>query len=103
MNFFRGPGGCCPQRADGVTYLKVGDRGVVVGLTGLDALFGQLYTEGRHPDDLTDDELIQLVRARNYIPHRPEVEADYAAALRRAYVTFCQRQDQLKENQSRLP
>lgn len=79
-----GKGACCPQRAEGVTHLKIGERGIVVGLMGLDTVFQQLYTLGRHPDEVTDEELVEMARKFNYIRQDPGVEADYAAALRQA-------------------
>lgn len=72
---------CCPQRDDRVTYLKIGERGVVVGLLGLDLIFQQLAALERSPDDTTDAELVGMDRRFNYIPSRAAIEADYAAAL----------------------
>jgi hypothetical protein len=37
----------------------------------------------RKPDDLTDQEILQAIKARNYIPGA--VEADYIAAVRGLY------------------
>jgi hypothetical protein len=34
-----------------------------------------------------------MARRFNYIPDRPNVAADYAAALRQAYAAFCARQE----------
>ncbi len=92
-------GGCCPQRVEDVTHLKIGERGIVVGMMGLGVVFRQLYEFGHHPDEVTDEELVKLARQFNYIRRDPAVEADYAAALRQAYTTFYQRQEQLRNNQ----
>ncbi len=78
----KGSGVCCPQRAEGVTLLKIGERGIVVGLTGLDTIFQQLYALGRHLDEVADEELVGMARKFNYIHNSPDVEAEYAAALR---------------------
>jgi len=61
-----GNGACCLPSVDGVTYLKVGSRGVTVGMTGLDKLFQQLWSltarplwmMGHRPEQATDDELV---------------------------------------------
>ena len=79
---------CCSQGNDRVTYLKIGARGVVVGLVGLEAVFRQLVALGRQPDDATDAELVGMVRRYNYVPDQAAIEADYAAALREAYARF---------------
>lgn len=83
-----GGGACCPQRAEGVTHLRIGQRGIVVGLMGLDTVFQQLYALGRHPDEVANEELVEMARTFNYIPNNPGVEADYAVALRQAYRLF---------------
>ena len=85
-------GACCLPGVDGVTYLKVGPRGMTVGMMNLDAAFKQLLALGRGPEEATDTELLGMARRFNYIPDRSGVEADYAAALRRAYAAFCARQ-----------
>jgi hypothetical protein len=87
-----GSGACCPPRAEGITYIKVGARGVVVGMMGLETVFRQLYALGRRPDEATDAELVGMARKFNYIPDRAAVEADYAIALREAYARFYARQ-----------
>ena len=86
--FNAGKGACCPQRAEGVTHLKAGERSIVVGLMGLNTVFRQLHMLGRHPDAITDEELVEMTRTFNYIPDNPGVEADYAAALRQTYALF---------------
>jgi len=88
-----GDGACCLPDVSGVTYLQVGPRGVTVGMMNLDAVFKQLLAMNRRPEEATDTELLGLARRFNYIPDRPGVEADYAAALRRAYAAFCARQE----------
>ncbi|HET7091291.1 MAG TPA: hypothetical protein VFL17_21870 [Anaerolineae bacterium] len=87
-------GACCLPQADGLTYIKVGARGAVVGMMNLDTIFQQLHALGRRPDEATDAELVGMARRFNYIPDRLSVEADYAVALRRAYAAFCARQEE---------
>ena len=84
---------CCLPNGEGLTYLKVGPRGVTIGMMNLDAAFKQLFAVGRRPEEFTDTELLGIARRFNYIPNRPNVEADYAAALRQAYAAFCARQE----------
>lgn len=87
-----GDGACCLPNGEGLTYLKVGPRGVTIGMMNLEAVFQQLVTMGRRPEEVVDTELLGAARRFNYIPNRPDIEANYAAALRRAYTTFCARQ-----------
>ncbi len=86
-------GACCLPNVDGVTYLKVGSRGITIGMMNLDVVFKQSLSLGRRPDEITDEELLSSARRFNYVPAGPSVAADYAAALRRAYVAFCARQE----------
>jgi len=82
-------GACCPKSDDSVTQLRLRE-GRSVGIIGLNATFEQLWAMGRKPDEATDAELLGMVRAqRNYITSKPDVEALYAAALRREYASFC--------------
>ena len=87
-----GGGACCPQHSDEITHLKVGVRGIVIGMMGLETVFQQLYALGRQPDEAADDELVGMARKFNYISASPTVEADYAVALRGAYARFYARQ-----------
>ena len=91
-------GTCCLPSVEGLTYLKIGPRGYVVGLMGLDKVFQQLDALGRRPDEATDAELVGMARRFNYIPDRPTVEADFAVALRRAYAAYFSRQGQNHEH-----
>ena len=87
-----GDGACCLPNGEGLTYLRVGSRGVTIGMMNLDAVFQQLVAMGRRPEEAADEELLDMARRFNYISDRPNVAADYAAALRRAYDAFCARQ-----------
>ena len=84
---------CCLPGVGGVTYLQVGPRGVTVGMMNLDAVFKQLLAMNRRPAEATDKELLGMACRFNYIPDWSGVEADYAAALHRAYAAFCVRQE----------
>jgi hypothetical protein len=88
-----GDGACCLPNGAGLTYLRVGPRGVTIGMLNLDAVFKQLFALGHRPEETTDAELLGMARRFNYIPDRPNVAADYAAALRPAYAAFCARQE----------
>jgi len=81
-------GACCPKSDDRVTQLRF-EEGRTVGIMGLNAALEQLWALGRKPDEATDAELLGMVRAqRNYITSKPDIEALYAAALRREYASF---------------
>jgi hypothetical protein len=81
-------GACCPKSDDSVTQLRL-DEGHAVGILGLGAVLEQLLAMGQTPDQVTNEELLGMVRAqKNYISSNPGVEAKYAAALRREYAAF---------------
>lgn len=83
---------CCPKGDSSVTQLRLSEEGGTVGIVGLKEVFGQLLAMGRTPEDVTQGELVGMVRAqKNYIPAQAEIEAVYWAALCREYVVFCER------------
>jgi hypothetical protein len=82
---------CCLPQADGLTYLKVGPRQIVVGMMGLETIFKQLFVLGRLPEEIGDTEIIDMARKSNYVRSDPEAEANYAAALREAYAGYYER------------
>jgi hypothetical protein len=89
-------GTCCLPAADGITYLRVGTRQVTVGIQGMGTILQQLYAMGRKPDETSDEELIGMARRHNYISRNADVEADYAAAFRKAYVGYYARQEKAR-------
>ena len=72
---------CLCKAMPGVIHLEV--RGATVGMAGLRELFLRWKEANRKPDDLTDQEILKGIRARNYVPE--PVEADYVAAVRGLY------------------
>lgn len=79
--------GCCGGTDSEVTQMAIDDRGFTVGIIGLKQVFEQLYAMGRKPEDGVRDELLTMVKARNYVP--PSAEEGYKAALLREYTAFC--------------
>jgi len=72
-------GACCPKSDDSVTQLRL-KEGHTVGIMGLSAVLEQLLAMGRTPDQVTNEELLGMVRAqKNYITSKPDIEARYAA------------------------
>lgn len=90
-------GACCLPDVNGVTYILVGPQRHPVGMRGLETIFEQLYLMGRRPEDAADEELVEMARMYNWIARKPPIEADYAAALRKAYTAFCKRQEKQSE------
>jgi hypothetical protein len=81
-------GACCSKSDDSVTQLRLG-KGDTVGVVGLSVVFEQLLAMGRTPGQVTNEELLGMVRfQKNYISSNPNVEAEYTAALRREYASF---------------
>jgi hypothetical protein len=79
--------GCCAGGDAEVTQVAVDDRGFTVGIVGLKQTFEQLYTMGRKPEADVRDELLAMVKTRNYVP--PSAEERYKVALLRKYAAFC--------------
>ena len=77
---------CCGG-GDEVTQVDIGGDGMTVGITGLKEVFEQLYAMGLAPADSTKDELLAMVKVRNYVPR--SAEEVYKATLLREYATFC--------------
>lgn len=72
----------------------------VSGIRGLDEIFADLYGEGRAPDPSLKEELLQSVRAHNYVP--ASSEGEYAAAFLKEYERFY-RQQQAGEREASVP
>jgi len=79
--------GCCGGGDAEVTQVAIDDRGSTVGIVGLKQVFEQLYTMERKPKADACDELLAMVKTRNYVP--PSAEEQYKAALLREYAVFC--------------
>ena len=92
-------GACCPKSDDSVTQLRL-EEGHTVGVMGLGTVLEQLLAMSRTPDHVTNEELLGMMRAqKNYISSNPNVEAKYAAALRREYAAFYGRRVKLQAAQ----
>ncbi len=94
-------GACCPKSDDSVIQLRF-EEGHTVGIMGLGAVLEQLLAMGRTSDQATNEELLGMMRAqKNYISSNPNVEAKYAAALRREYAAFYGRRAKLQAAQTK--
>lgn len=80
--------GCCGANSD-VVQLDVRGDGRTVGIVGLTTAFEQLYALGLDAEDQVGEELLALIKARNYVPR--SAEEAYKAALLREYAAFCAR------------
>ena len=89
--------GCCGGRDAEVTRVAIDDRGFTVGIVGLKQVFEQLSTMGRKPEAGVRDELLAMVKSRNYVP--PSAEERYKAALLREYAAFCASKETSFHNQ----
>jgi hypothetical protein len=85
-------GACCRPQASGLTYLHVGPDKHPVGMMNLEVVFRQLLLLEHGPEMVSSGELLGMARRFNYIPRKPEIEAEYAGALRQAYAQYCARQ-----------
>ena len=64
--------GCCGGGDAEVIQVAIDGRSFTVGIVGLKQVFEQLYTMGRKPEDGVCDELLAMVKTRNYIPPSAE-------------------------------
>jgi hypothetical protein len=78
--------GCCSGGGGQVTRISVGEKGYTVGIVGLTRILEQLVAMGRRPVEDTADELLAMVKTRNYVPSAEEEE--YKTALLREYGAF---------------
>jgi hypothetical protein len=79
--------GCCGGSDAEVTQVAIDDRGLTMGIVGLEQVFEQLHTMERKPEAGVRDELLAMVKTRNYVP--PSAEERYKTALLREYAAFC--------------
>ncbi|MGD2143854.1 MAG: hypothetical protein PVF54_05190 [Anaerolineae bacterium] len=77
--------GCC-GRGGQVTRITVSEKGYTVGIVGLRRIFEQLVATGQRLVEDTADELLAMVKTRNYVPSSAEEE--YRTALLREYAAF---------------
>ena len=79
--------GCCGGRDPQVTQVAIDDRGFTVGIIGLKQVFEQLYAMGRKPEADVCDDLLAMIKTRNYV--LASAEEHYKDALLREYTAFC--------------
>jgi NAD-dependent dihydropyrimidine dehydrogenase PreA subunit len=63
--------------------------GKLIGITGIDEVFGQLFEAGKKPGKELQTHLLEKLKDHNYIPKRKE--QSYARAFVREYGDFCDR------------
>jgi hypothetical protein len=78
--------GCCGGGGGEVTRIIVGENGYAVGIVALKRIFEQMYVMGHRPTTDTGDELLAMVKTRNYVPSSAEEE--FKTALLREYAAF---------------
>lgn len=72
-----------------------GIRDDTIGLVALNRIFEQLRILGHPPDTSVEDELLEMVAARNYIPQTCEDE--YRDALLREYSKYCTQKEKARK------
>jgi len=81
---------CCG--GDEVTQVDIHGDGMTIGLVGLRQIFDQFYALGLEPNDPIGDQLLAMIKARNYVSR--SAEQAYKAALLREYAAFCTEKQQ---------
>jgi hypothetical protein len=77
---------CCGGSREEIVQVDIYRDGRGIGLVGLRTIFEQLLALGRAPDASVQDELLNMVAAKNYVP--PRAEPEYAVGLLRGYAKF---------------
>lgn len=77
----------CGCSVYGVSQVDISGVGHTVGIVGLQIILQQLHDAGRAADESVQDELLALVKARNYVLR--SLEPKYRAALLREYALLC--------------
>ncbi len=81
----------CTCRGDeDITQVDIQGNGMTIGLVGVRQAFQQLRAAGLAADEKVADELLAMIKGRNYVPQ--SAESLYKAALLREYAAFCQRE-----------
>jgi len=80
-------GNCCGPSVPGIRRITFPD-GDQVGLVGLDDVLESVFKEGKPPEDSTAVELIDRLRAKNYIPSSSAAEELYKKALLNEYQRY---------------
>jgi len=81
-----GTGRCCASD-DAVTRVVLDESGMAVGIMGLQEIFESVLAAGHSPNaEGTAEELLTVVKARNYVSR--SVEGQYRAALLREYASL---------------
>lgn len=78
--------GCCGGGGSEITRITLGEKGYTVGIVALERIFEQMYVMGRRPTTDLGDELLAMVKTRNYVPSSAEEE--YKTALLQEYAAF---------------
>jgi hypothetical protein len=80
--------GCCSGNGgDEITEVDIYGDGMPVGIVALKQAFEQLYAVGLRSKDPVGDQLLAMIKARNYVPR--SAEERYKAVLSREYAAFC--------------
>lgn len=66
-------------------------EGKLIGITGINEVFGQLFEAGKRPSKELQSHLLEQLKHHNYIPKAKE--QSYAWALLREYEKFCARKN----------
>ncbi|MBN1316644.1 MAG: hypothetical protein JXA42_14295 [Anaerolineales bacterium] len=77
----------CRCTVQGISQVDISGMGSTVGIVDLQSMFDQLYKSGKKPDESILDELMVLVKTKNYVPNK--LDAKYRAALLREYKSYC--------------
>lgn len=75
---------------------QVAIDGFTVGIVGLKLIFEQLHVMGRKPEPDVCDELLAMVKTRNYVPS--SAEERYKSVLLREYAAFCAKKEGERES-----
>lgn len=79
---------CCAQPVRAMSRLIFPD-GTQVGVMGLNEILAAMRAEGRQADEAAGEEIINRLKATNFIPSSGPGRKEYADVLLKEYKKYC--------------
>jgi hypothetical protein len=88
----------CPCMMTGIEECRqlIFSDGDKIRVRGLDKIFEIAYWEGKKPDNVIADEMVDQLSKENYIPSSERAHMEYVSAVLREYKKFFEKKEQNK-------
>ena len=80
--------GCCAQPVRAMSKLIFPD-GTQVGVVGLKEIFAVMCAEGRQANEATGEDIIDRLKAANFVPSSGPGRKEYSDVLLKEYKRYC--------------